>query len=87
MSDFKQEIRIGKSIEGIFRLPCVAAVRKDIFGAAYFDTYGFVMHDGKGVSAREGDWLCEDHSGKWWWLTNEIYEQLKTANNGNKTSD
>ncbi|SEA81148.1 hypothetical protein SAMN04487851_114121 [Prevotella sp. tc2-28] len=75
---FKQCIQISKSIEGIFRLPCVAAIRKDIFGAAFYDTYGFIMDDGKSVSAREGDWLCEGYNNKWWWFTNEQYEQLKT---------
>lgn len=74
---FKQSIQIGKSLEGIFRLPCVAAVRKDIFGAAFYDTYGFVMADGKSISAREGDWLCEDYKGHWHWFTNEDYVKLK----------
>lgn len=75
---FKQCIQIGKTIDGIFQLPCVAAIRKDIFGVAFFDLYGFIMNDGKSVSAREGDWLCEDYNNKWWWLTNVEYEQLKT---------
>ena len=79
MTNFKQTIRIGRGIEGIFRLPCVAAVRKDIFGAAFFDLYGFIMHDGKNAVARQGDWICEDYKGKWWLLTNEEYEQLKTT--------
>ena len=74
---FKQAIRIGQSIEGIFRLPCIAAIRKDIFGAAFYDLYGFIMHDGKSVVAREGDWLCEDYKGKWYLLTNEMYEQIE----------
>ena len=85
--NFKQAIRIGRGIEGVFRLPCVAAIRKDIFGAAFFDLYGFIMHDGKSVSAREGDWLCETYNGKWKWLTNEEYEQFKENENGNQTSD
>lgn len=75
---FKQAIRIGHGIEGIFKLPCIAAIRKDIFGAAFFDTYGFIMHDGKSVSAREGDWLCEDDDNRWHLLTNEEYKSLTT---------
>ena len=75
---FKQCIQIGRTIEGIFRLPCIASIRKDIFGAAFFDTYGFVMHDGKSVSAREGDWLCVDYNNRWHLLTNEEYKSLTT---------
>ena len=85
--NFKQSIRIGRHIENVFRLPCVAAVRKDIFGAAFYDLYGFVMHDNKGAVAREGNWICEDDSGRWHLLTNEEYEQLNTTDYGNKTSD
>ena len=85
--NFKQAIKIGRGIEDVFRLPCVAAIRKDIFGAAFYDLYGFIMHDGRSVSAREGDWICEDNEGKWHLLTNEEYEQLKTTDYGNKTSD
>ena len=75
--EFKQCIQIGRTIEGIFRLPCIASIRKDIFGAAFFDTYGFIMHDGKSVSAREGDWLCESDSGRWYWFTNEEFMRLR----------
>lgn len=74
---FKQAIHIGRNIEGIFRLPCIAAIRKDIFGAAFYDLYGFIMHDRKNAVAREGDWLCEDSAGKWYLLTNEMYEQIE----------
>lgn len=84
---FKQCIQIGRSVEGIFRLPCVVAIRKDIFGAAFFDTYGFIMDDGKSVSAREGDWLCENYNGHWKWFTNEEYKLFKENQDGNKTSD
>ena len=80
--EFKQAIRIGHGIEGIFKLPCIAAIRKDIFGAPFFDTYGFLMYDRKGVSAREGDWLCEDYYGDWHLLTNEEYKSLNTTNYG-----
>ena len=73
---FKQTIQISKTIEGIFKLPCIAAVRKDIFGAPFFDTYGFLMYDGNNGSAREGDWLCEDYDNKWHLLSNEEYKEL-----------
>lgn len=63
---FVRSIHIeGKSIDDVFRLPCVSGVRKDIFGAVFFDLYGFIMHDGESVSAVKGDWLCEDSEGKW----------------------
>lgn len=75
---FKQCIQISRTIEGIFKLPCIAAVRKDIFGAPFFDTYGFIMYDGKSVSARDGDWLCEDYDNRWHLLTNEEYKSLTT---------
>lgn len=73
---FKQTIQISKTIEGIFKLPCIAAIRKDIFGAPFFDTYGFLMYDGNSGSAREGDWLCEDYDNKWHLLSNEEYKEL-----------
>lgn len=74
---FKQAIHIGRSTEGIFRLPCIVAARKDIFGATFYECYGFIMHDGKSVSAREGDWLCESDSGRWYWFTNEEFMRLR----------
>ena len=73
---FKQAIRIGRNIEGIFNLPCVWTIRKDVFGVAFFELYGFLMQDGKSRIAREGDWLCEDYKGRWTLFTNEDYEQL-----------
>ena len=72
---FKQTIQISKTIEGIFKLPCIAAIRKDIFGAVFFDTYGFLMYDGNSGSAREGDWLCELRNGKWIVMNNKEYEE------------
>jgi hypothetical protein len=76
--EFKQSIRIGKGINDVFGLQCVAAVRKDLFGGVFYDLFGYMMHDGNNVTAREGDWLCEDYYGKWHLLTNEQYlESLK----------
>lgn len=72
---FKQAIHISSQIEGVFRLPCVAAIRKDIFGAAFFDLYGHMMHDKKNAVAREGDWLCELRNGKWIVMNNKEYEE------------
>lgn len=80
--EFRQAIRIGHSIEGIFKLPCIAAIRKDIFGEAFYELYGFLMHDNNGAVAREGDWVCEDYDGKWHLITNEEYESLNTTNYG-----
>ena len=80
--NFKQAIQIGSNITDIFRLPCVWAVRKDVFGAVFYDLYGFVMHDGNSAIAREGNWLCEDDEGKWHLLSNEEYEQFKTTDYG-----
>lgn len=74
---FKQCIQIGRTIEGIFKLPCIAAIRKDLFGATFFDTYGFIMHDGKSVSAREGDWLCELENNRWIVMNNKEYEERR----------
>ena len=79
---FKQAIRISKGMRSIFNLPCVAAIRKGIFGEAFFDLYGFIMHNGKNAVAKEGDWLCENYNERWHLLTNEEYEQLKDNNNG-----
>jgi hypothetical protein len=75
-TSFKQSIRIGKNIEGIFKLPCVAAIRKDIFGAAFFELYGYMMQDKKSAVAREGDWLCENYKGHWTLFTNDEYINL-----------
>lgn len=75
--NFKQAIRIGRSIDGIFRLPCVASVRKDLFGTSFFELYGHCMLDRKNAIAREGDWLCEDKGRKWVVLNNEQYNKIR----------
>lgn len=85
--EFKQCIQIGRSIGDIFRLPCVAAIRKDIFGTAFYELYGFIMEDGRNVVAREGNWLCELRNGKWKLMTNEEYKLFRENEYGNKTSD
>lgn len=76
MKGYRQAIQIGKNIEGIFKLPCVWTIRKDIFGAAFYELYGFLMQDGKSAVAREGDWLCEDYKGRWTLFTNDEYNNL-----------
>ena len=71
--EFVTAIQIGKNITDIFRLPCIAAIRKDIFGAVFYELYGFLMSDGRNAVAREGNWLCEDEKHRWHLLTNEEY--------------
>lgn len=76
MKEYKQAIHVeGRNIEDIFRLPCVAAIRKNVFGAAVYDLYGFIMADDSRREATTGDWLCESKEGKWCVMTNEEYER------------
>jgi len=73
---FKQAIHIeGRNMYDVFRLPCVAAIHKTVFGSIVYDLYGFVMADGSRNEAATGDWLCEDNEGKWYVMTNEEYER------------
>lgn len=58
---YKQEITIGRNIDGIFNLPCVAHCSKSSLGGHWF----YVMCQ-NGVVAEIGDKLCEDYNGKWW---------------------
>ena len=67
MARYKQMIHIeGKSIEDIFRLPCVRGAYKNIFGVLVYDFYGFVMGEGSPTTAGVGDWVCEQEDGRWY---------------------
>lgn len=66
MSKYKRRIHIdGRNIEGVFRLPCVSGIHKNIFGAIVFDLYSFVMADGSDITAGDGDCLCELYDDRW----------------------
>ena len=70
--NYKQKIQItGKSIDDIFKLPCVCSVHKTVFGGIVFDLYGFVMVDGSSTTATSGEWLCELENGMWRVETND----------------
>lgn len=81
--EFVTAIQIGKNITDIFRLPCIAAIRKDIFGAVFYELYGFLMSDGRNAVAREGNWLCENYNSKWKLMTNEEYLEYVSRSNVN----
>lgn len=74
---YKTRIHIeGRSIEDIFRLPCVCGVRKNVFGAAVYDLFGFVMADGSPTTAGGGDWLCLGYDDKWYVVPEKETENL-----------
>lgn len=76
MKKFKQAIHLeGRCIDDVFKLPCVAGIRKNVFGAIIYDLYGFVMADDSYKAPVTGDWLCEDGKGKWHVMSNEEYEE------------
>ena len=63
---YRQMIHIeGKSIDDIFRLPCVRCICKTIFGSIVYDLYKFIVAEGSETTAGDGDWLCELYDGKW----------------------
>ena len=78
--DFRQAIRIGRNITVIFNLPCVFSCHKDDEGNPVF-----LLNDwddnGNYIEARIGDWLCEDHEGKWVVLSNDVYKKLEHEGN------
>ena len=74
---YKQIIVIPERISvGIFNLPCVASVEKDIdespvyrFKERLTSPRGVVAH-----SLKPGNILAEAHDGKWYWLRQEDYQ-------------
>lgn len=59
MKSYKQVVKIEKSIDDIFKLPCVEAVVKN--GSKHY----FGVRCVNDSRAFEGDWLCEDYIGNW----------------------
>lgn len=80
MNKFRQAIKIGRNITSIFNLPCIFSCHK---GADMKPV--FLLNDwddnGNYIEARIGDWLCEDHEGKWSVLSNEEYKKLEHDRN------
>ena len=63
--EYRQTIRIeGRSIDDIFKLPCVYSCHKEADGRLCYILYDW---DDKGqyIKAHVGDTLCEDYEGKW----------------------
>lgn len=68
MSKYKTIIHIeGRSIEDVFRLPCVSGCEKtSVSGVVRFTFYPLSMaHPSQFQTAMTDDTLCEDESGKW----------------------
>lgn len=61
MSRYKQDITIGMSVDGIFKLPCVHSCHKNGNGLHYFTVEAMNER-----FADVGDKLCEDYDGCWW---------------------
>ena len=56
--NYKRKIQIGQNVTNIVRLPCVRAVEKQADGSLTYILYG-------GQIAREGNWLVEMSSWRW----------------------
>ena len=82
--DFRQTIRIGRNITSFFNLPCIFSCHK---GSDMKPV--FLLNDwddsGNYIEARIGDWLCEDHEGKWSVLSNDDYKKLEHEGNKQPT--
>lgn len=61
---YKQIIKIeGKSIDDIFKLPCIHGVFKDENGRPIYRLTLNTVSD-RGIAV-VGEYLCEDNNGKW----------------------
>ena len=64
MNEYRQKIRIGRNVTNIMKLPCVFSCHKE-----GDDRLCYLLYDwdefGNYIEARMGDWLCEDHDGRW----------------------
>lgn len=66
--EFVRRIHIeGRSLDDVFRLPCVRSCEKtSVRGVMRFCFYPLMMrHPSQFMFAETGDWLCEDSEGKW----------------------
>lgn len=63
---FKQSIQIDDHLTEIFRLPCVAAIKK-INNSTFAVELRYVKdeYDNLRQLAFRGEWLHEDHDGNW----------------------
>ena len=80
MANYKTMIHIdGRSIDDIFRLPCVRGCKKtSIKGIFEFTFYPLDMaHPSQFQYAATGDWLCERQDGKWVILREDIHGETK----------
>ena len=74
-SDFKLAIQVDDKAKDIFRLPCIQGLFKGCQGNdVYVLTPGTIS---RSCFATMGDWLCEDHEGKWHCLTDRAYRRAR----------
>ena len=76
---YKQAIQIGDNVTDIMRLPCVLGAMKKMYNP---DVIYYILGDiitkrvqwSEAVTAYTGDWLCENHDGRWYLLTDKEYK-------------
>lgn len=61
-SEYIMTIQIGRNVTDIIALPCVDGVRKSFGGTLIYQVNTFYNSP---KYAREGDYICKDHDGKW----------------------
>lgn len=74
MENFRQAIKVGRNITSIFNLPCIFSCHKDDEGNPVFLLYDW-DDNGNYIEARPGDWLCENHEGRWSVLSGREYKK------------
>lgn len=74
MENFRQAIKVGRNITSIFNLPCIFSCHKDDEENPVFLLYDW-DDNGNYIEARRGDWLCEDHEGRWGVLSGREYKK------------
>ena len=74
MSKFAQSIQVGNNVTSIMRLPCVTSCHKqnDMQGLEWLE---YVINGDENQRVEKGDWICQDHDGKWHGISDEEYRK------------